>query len=66
MAIHLMIIKSKVKGLGYRVPFCKNNTGENGVPANNTINYTYSLSNNDQTLEITIQGWNAEAAEATW
>ena len=42
------------------------NTGENGAPANNTITYTYSLSNNDQTLEITTQGWNADVAEAMW
>ena len=42
------------------------NTGENGNPANNRINYTYELSDNDDTLEIRISGWLSDVPEATW
>ncbi len=42
------------------------NTGEDGAPANNTITYNYSLSNDDDTLEVTIQGWLPDVPEATW
>lgn len=42
------------------------NTGEDGAPANNTITYNYSLSNNDQMLEVTISGWLSDEPEATW
>ena len=42
------------------------NTGENGDPANDTIEYEYAFSNNNSTLEITISGFNADVPEATW
>ncbi|MCC5939966.1 MAG: hypothetical protein JJU37_00340 [Balneolaceae bacterium] len=42
------------------------NGGEDGNPANNRITYTYELSDNDETLEIRIDGWNPDVDEATW
>ena len=42
------------------------NTGENGSPANDTITYNYLFSNNNNTLELTISGWLADPANATW
>lgn len=42
------------------------NTGENGAPANNTIVYNYVLSNNNNTLELTIKGWLPDVPDATW
>lgn len=42
------------------------NTGEDGNPENNTIIYNYELSENDNKLEVTIQGWLPDVPEATW
>ena len=33
------------------------NTGENGMPAGDTITYDYVLSNNNNTLEVTISSF---------
>jgi hypothetical protein len=42
------------------------NTGEDGAPANNQITYNYSLSADQNTLELTISGWLPDVAGATW
>lgn len=42
------------------------NGGEDGNPANNTITYNYSLSNNNTVMEVTIQGWLPDVPAATW
>ncbi|WP_340105657.1 fasciclin domain-containing protein [Rhodohalobacter sp. 8-1] len=42
------------------------NDGENGDPANDTITYQYSLSEDESMLEVTIQGWLADVPDATW
>ena len=42
------------------------NSGEDGNPSNNRINYTYELSDNDDTLEIRISGFDSGNSEATW
>ena len=42
------------------------NTGEDGKPANNTITYTYTLSLDNNTLELTINGWLPSVPAATW
>lgn len=42
------------------------NGGEDGDPANDTITYQYELSNDDNTLEVTIQGWLEAVPDATW
>jgi hypothetical protein len=48
-----------VNGLGAYLGLAKvHNTGENGMPAGNTITYDYVLSNNNNTLEVTITGFN--------
>src|SRR6056297_983770 len=42
------------------------NGGEDGDPENDTITYQYDLSEDEETLEITIQGWLADTPDATW
>lgn len=56
-----------ISGEGLYLGLAKvHNNGEDGNPADDTISYTYDLSNNNSILEITIQGWNADVPEATW
>ena len=42
------------------------NGGEDGDPVDDTITYQYELTDDDNTLEVTIQGWNAGVPDATW
>ena len=47
-----------VNGLGAYLGLSKvHNTGENGMPVGDTITYNYVLSNNNNTLEVTISGF---------
>jgi len=41
------------------------NGGEDGDPVDNTITYQYELTDDDNTLEVTIQGFNP-SPDATW
>ena len=51
-----------LNGLGAYLGLAKvHNTGENGVPVGDTITYDYVLSDNDNTLEVTISGFNGGA-----
>jgi len=42
------------------------NGGEDGNPSNDTIEYEYTLIDDDQKLEVRISGWNPDVSEATW
>ena len=42
------------------------NSGEDGNPTNDTITYNYALSSDGNTLEVTIQGFNAGVPNAEW
>ena len=42
------------------------NGGEDGNPGNDTIEYEYTLVDNDQILEVRISGWLDDVPEATW
>lgn len=42
------------------------NGGEDGAPANNTITYTFDISDDDKIMELTIDGWHSDVPEATW
>lgn len=42
------------------------NTGEDGNPSNDTIEYEYTLVDNDQILEVRISGWLGDNPDATW
>ena len=42
------------------------NTGEDGAPENNTIVYNYVISEDGNSLDITISGYNTEVTDATW
>ena len=42
------------------------NGGEDGDPVDDTITYQYELTDDDNTLEITIQGWLEGTPDATW
>jgi len=42
------------------------NAGEDGNPTDDTITYNYTLSDDGNTLEITIQGFNAGVPAAEW
>jgi hypothetical protein len=56
-----------VTGSGLYLGLSKvHNNGEDGSPANDTINYNYELSDDDQILEIKIDGWLPDVPEATW
>lgn len=56
-----------ISGSGLFLGLAKvHNTSEDGNPANDTISYNYELSDDEQTLEVTIDGWNADMPEATW
>ena len=56
-----------ISGAGNFMGLAKvHNGGEDGSPANNTITYNYTLSNNDTVLELTIAGWLADVPAATW
>ena len=56
-----------VSGEGLFLGLAKvHNGGEDGNPRNDTIEYDYTLIDDDQTLEVRISGWNADVPEATW
>ena len=42
------------------------NSGEDGAPVGDMITYNYSLSADGNSLDVTISGFNAGVAEATW
>jgi hypothetical protein len=54
-----------IAGAGSYMGLAKvHNSGENGAPTNNTINYSMSLTNNNTTLELTISGF--QGGGETW
>jgi hypothetical protein len=54
-----------ISGAGSYMGLAKvHNSGEDGAPTNNTINYSMSLTNNDTTLELTISGF--QGGGETW
>ena len=56
-----------VSGLGAYVGLAKvHNGGEDGAPVDDMITYNYSLSADGNSMDITIQGFNAGVPEATW
>ena len=56
-----------ISGLGAYLGLAKvHNAGEDGAPVNNTITYNYALSADGNSMDITISGFNAGVAEATW
>ena len=56
-----------IKGDGAFLGLAKvHNAGEDGNPANDSITYNYKLSDDGNTLEITIQGFNSGVPAAEW
>jgi hypothetical protein len=56
-----------INGLGAYLGIPKvHNAGEDGNPANNTIVYTYILSEEDNTLEVSIVGYAGGGGTETW
>ena len=42
------------------------NTNELGTPVDNTTTYSYKLSSDGNSMDVTISGFYAGVAEATW
>jgi len=56
-----------ISGLGAYLGLAKvHNGGEDGTPVDNTITYDYSLSADGNSMDVTISGFNAGVAGATW
>ena len=56
-----------VSGLGAYVGLAKvHNGGEDGAPVDDMITYNFSVSADGNSMDITIQGFNAGVPEATW
>jgi len=56
-----------ISGLGAYLGLAKvHNGGEDGAPVDDMITYNYSLSADGNSMDITIQGFNAGVPEATW
>ncbi len=56
-----------LNGLGAYLGLAKvHNTAEDGAPVGNTITYKYTYDSSANTLEVTIQGFNAGVPEAAW
>ena len=56
-----------VSGSGAYLGLAKvHNGGEDGAPVDDMITYNYSLSADGNSMDITIQGFNAGVPEATW
>jgi len=56
-----------VSGLGAYLGLSKvHNSGEDGAPLNNTITYTYVLSEDENTLELNVIGYGGTGGTETW